>query len=134
MRLFLAALAAAISVAAPSFSQQQRAADMRLVDAGFKMRAAVTAEQLEHLRKLPPRRFVPQAAAGRRYYLYADPDDCKCVFVGDDNALQTYRDMPKKSLQPDAVGGAGGGHPADEILIHDMNQDFSGFDLFNHPF
>ena len=76
MKFVLSAITLLLASATAS-SQQQRATDMRLVDAGFKMRAATTKEQVEHVRKLPPRRFIPRDEAGRRYYVYADPDDCQ---------------------------------------------------------
>ena len=134
MHVFLAALFAAFVFVAPASSQSQRAIDMRLVDSGFKMRPAVTPQQIEHVRKLPSRRFVPQTTSGgQRYYIYADPDDCKCVFVGDDVALKTYRDMTTRLPQPDNAGGRGG-QPPDAIIIHEMNDALPNLDLFSHPF
>ena len=47
----------------------------------------------DRLRQLPPRTFVARTKGGRRYYLYADPDYCKCVFVGDELAMKNYRDL-----------------------------------------
>ena len=130
MKLVLAATMLAL-VSASASSQQQRATDMRLVDAGFKMRAAVTKEQVEHVRKLPPRRFIPREEAGRRYYVYADPDDCQCVFVGDEPALKTYRDMISAPREPTAASG-GGSYM--DVIIHDQPVELPGLDMFNHPF
>jgi hypothetical protein len=70
----------------------QEGKDMKLEDMGFVMRAADTPAQIERLRQLPPRTFVTRSKNGRRYYLYADPDYCKCVFVGDETAMRNYRD------------------------------------------
>jgi hypothetical protein len=80
MKLVIAAITLLLASVSAS-SQQQRTTDMRLVDAGFKMRPAVTTDQVDHVKKLPPRRFVPRDEAGRRYYLYADPDDCQLPFL-----------------------------------------------------
>jgi hypothetical protein len=104
---------------------------MRLVDAGFKMRAAVTKEQVEHVKTLPPRRFIPRDEAGRRYYLYADPDDCQCVFVGDELALKTYRDMVSAS-RDQAAASRGGAYM--DVIIHDRAVELPQLDMFNHPF
>ena len=60
----------------------QEGTDMKLEDMGFIMRPANTPEQMERLRLLPARKFVARAKDGSRYYLYADPDYCQCVFVG----------------------------------------------------
>jgi hypothetical protein len=72
-------------------SAQQEATDMHLEDTGFVMRAA-SPQQLERLRAtMPSRRFVVRTVGDRHYYLDVDPDLCKCVFLGDDMAMQNYR-------------------------------------------
>ena len=131
MKLVLAAITLLLA-SGPAFSQQQRATDMRLVAAGFKMRAAITKEQVEHVKKLPPRRFIPRDDAGRRYYLYADPDDCQCVFVGDELALKTYRDMVSAPREQAAATGRGGSYM--DVIIHDRAVELPQLDMFNHPF
>jgi hypothetical protein len=79
--------------------------DMKLEDMGFVMRPANTQAQLERLRQLPPRTFVARSKNGRRYYLYADPDFCKCVFVGDELAMKNYQDLASPPpLAPTAIG------------------------------
>ena len=74
------------------------------------MRAADTPVQIERLRQLPPRTFVTRTKNGRRYYLYADPDYCKCVFVGDELAMKNYRDLV--SPPPQAPMSIGPGKPS----------------------
>ena len=130
MKLVIAAITLLVASASAS-SQQQRATDMRLVDAGFKMRAAVTKEQVDHVKKLPPRRFIPRDEAGRRYYLYADPDDCQCVFVGDELALKAYRDMVSAPREQSAAG-RGGSYM--DVVIHDRAVELPQLDMFSHPF
>ena len=71
----------------------QEGRDMKLEDVGFIMRPANTPAQIERLRLLPPRKFVARSRAGWRYYLYADPDYCKCIFLGDELAMRNYRDL-----------------------------------------
>ena len=63
----------------------QEAKDMLLENSGFVIRPALTTRQLDRLRLLPPGQFIARTKNGQRYFLYADPDLCKCVFVG--NAL-----------------------------------------------
>lgn len=101
----------------------QLAADMKLEDAGFVMRPANTAKELEHIKKLPARRFVARTKDGQRYYLYADPELCKCVFVGNAIAFEAYRDMRKRVPQPDAVPGSGI-NPTD-VVATEMDGDVS---------
>ena len=79
--------------------------DMKLEDMGFIMRPANNDQQLERLRLLPPRTFIARTKNDRRYFLYADPDYCKCVFVGDEIAMQNYRDLTSPGPQaPTAIG------------------------------
>ena len=101
----------------------QLASDMKLEDAGFVMRPANSAEQLERIKRVPPRRFVARTKNGKRYYVYADPELCKCVFVGDGVALEAYRDMRKRLQQPDTVPGSGVAPQAE--LVEDMDGDLS---------
>ena len=71
-------------------AQAQLATDMKLEDAGFVMRRADTPDKVARLRLIPPRQFVTRTGKSGRYYLWADPDTCKCVFVDDGRALQSY--------------------------------------------
>jgi hypothetical protein len=38
-----------------------------------------------------PHRITKREADGKTEYVYADPDNCKCLFVGDDSAYERYR-------------------------------------------
>jgi hypothetical protein len=71
----------------------QEAKDMDLEDSGFVMRPALTPQQLERVKLLPSHKFVARTKNGRRYFLYADPDLCKCVFVGDALAMANYQSL-----------------------------------------
>lgn len=107
----------------------QEAADMRLTSAGFVMRPANTPEKLARLRHLPPRKFVARTKPdGVRYFLYADPDYCRCVLVGDQRAMNTYRDMvsPPPALPgvPNTWGRTAGA-TAEHEMIEEMNTDLS---------
>ena len=83
----------------------QEGRDMKLEDVGFVMRPANTQAQLERLRQLPPRKFVSRSKNGQRYYLYADPDYCRCVFVGNELAMRNYQDLASPLPQaPTAIG------------------------------
>ena len=54
-----------------------------LAAAGFEMKLADTPEKLANLSTLTPRRrLIPQERDNRLYYVYADPDLCKCLYVG----------------------------------------------------
>ncbi len=54
-----------------------------LANAGFHMKLADTPEKLANLSTLTPRRtLIPQERDNQLYYVYADPDLCKCLYVG----------------------------------------------------
>ena len=100
----------------------QLATDMKLEDAGFVMRRADTAEKMAQLRKLPPKRFATRMGKTGRYFLWADPEGCQCVFVGNERAYQAFRDMRRAALpQPDNVP-ASGVDPMG-LMMHDMDMD-----------
>ena len=99
----------------------QLATDMRLEDAGFVMRRADTPDKIARLRLIPPRQFVSRTGKRGRYYLWADPDTCRCVFVGDGRALQSFKDMRKGLPQPDSVSPRG--IDPENMIIHDMDED-----------
>ena len=71
----------------------QEATDMKLEDAGFVARLAETPASIAQLRTLPARKFIRRVKAGRPYYIYVDPDLCKCAYLGDQDAMNDYRDM-----------------------------------------
>jgi hypothetical protein len=95
----------------------QEARDMKLEDVGFVMRPANTPQQLERLRLLPPRTFIARISDGRRYYIYADPDYCQCVFLGGEMAMQNYRDLTTPPVPPPMPAGPGNGPVAGPLIL-----------------
>jgi hypothetical protein len=102
----------------------QEATDMKLRDAGFIARVADSPAQIARLRTVPAHKFIRRKKAGRTYFMYVDPDTCKCVFLGDEDAMRTYRDMVTAQLQqPDVVQPSG---VAPERQIEDLDDDAAG--------
>jgi hypothetical protein len=114
--------------------EAQEGKDMKLEDVGFVMRPANTTTRIERLRLLPPRIFVSRSKAGRRYYLYADPDYCKCVFVGDALAMKNYRDLIAPPSQPPMPLGPDGG-PVAGALIQELDPGIpiADGDILDYP-
>ena len=76
--------------------------EQRLADAGFEMKLADTAEKLANLSTLTPRRtLIHQERDHRLYYVYADPDLCKCLYVG--TAMQYERALQKSYASDQAI-------------------------------
>jgi hypothetical protein len=65
--------------------------EQALAAAGFVMKLGDTPDKLANLRSQPPRRLVPQERDGRVYYTYADPDACRCLYVGTEAQYQAYQ-------------------------------------------
>ena len=63
---------------------QQEAADTGklLAAAGFRLIPADSAERQHDLATLPPRRIVTHRRGARTVYVYADPQRCRCLYVG----------------------------------------------------
>ena len=62
-----------------------------LADAGFVPKKADSPARVATLKALPPHKFVQRATQGGTRYLYGDPTLCGCVYVGDQNAYDRYR-------------------------------------------
>jgi hypothetical protein len=92
---------------------------------GFVMRAADTPGQNRALAAVAAAHIRRPHQAGRRYYLYADPDYCKCVFVGDELAMKNYRDLV--SPPPQAPMSIGPGKPSvASEMIQEMDPVLGG--------
>ena len=104
-------------------------ADMRLEDMGFVMRVANTPQQLDRLRLLPARKFVSRTKSARRYYLYADPDYCKCVFLGDALAMKNYQNLVSPAPQaPMAIGSGDLPPTVAQQMIDEVDPGIGFFD------
>jgi hypothetical protein len=120
---FLVLLLLGIAAAATP-AQAQLATDMKLEDAGFEMRRADTPEKMAQLRKLPPRQFATRMGKTGRYFIWADPDTCRCAFVGTEKARQAFLGMRRARLpQPDNVPARDRGNAPMEMMLHDMDMD-----------
>ena len=134
-RAFLSAVFIVALFAGPLVASQE-GADMRMVDAGFIMRPADTPQKLARLRLLPPLKFISRARPGGHYLLYADPDVCKCVLVGNQGALKAYRDMV--SQPPPVPNVPASGVAPEAMLVQDIDNDtdnvFGGDEFFDYPY
>ena len=62
-----------------------------LAAAGFEMQVAATVEQQQRLKKMPPYRLASHTRDGAAEYTYADPQHCRCVYVGGPNEYAKYQ-------------------------------------------
>ncbi len=111
---------------------------MDLEDAGFVMRPALTPQQLERVKLLPPHKFIARTKNGQRYFLYADPDICKCVFVGNALAMANYQGLMSSPSTPYTSSMPRSSTiPAGATLYQEMEPSLSGAipdgDILDNP-
>ena len=84
-----------LALAGCAMNRNQKAVEMEqlLAASGFKMRLADTESKLSQLKELPQRKLVAQNWGGKVRYVYADPSDCKCAYVGDEAAYKRFQDL-----------------------------------------
>ena len=112
----------------------QEGQDMKLEDVGFIMRPANTPAEVERLTLLPPRKFIARTANGRRYYIYADPDYCKCAFVGNELAMKNYQNLISPPPQAPMTVGSGPPSVTTEMIQEmDSGVDIPFGDIFDFP-
>jgi hypothetical protein len=94
-----------------------RETERMLAAAGFHMRPADTHDPQENLRWMPPHWIVSETKGGNVVYMYADPDNCHCVYVGGDKEYSEYqrlrvkREIGQRTGGSSPSGGAVGGAP-----------------------
>ena len=103
------ALAAATMLAgcATIRGSEARSTEQLLAAAGFVMRHADTAERQQRLAARPPYRLESHTKDGTVVYTYADPDGCKCLYIGDPPQYQSYQRIAQQqqAQQSEAPGG-----------------------------
>ena len=100
----------------------------KLEDSGFKMREANTPDKMTKLKSLPARKFLRRTRGGVPYFIYADPDYCKCAYVGTQAAMDTFRGMSARaSGLPGYTGPVDTSKPSganvESEMITDMGDD-----------
>lgn len=91
-RLGLLLLVAPVALAG-GCAMKAQITEGRLAEAGFRQLPADTPEKSGHLQTLPTRTFVKRNRDGKTYYVYADPDYCKCLYVGTVQQYARYQDL-----------------------------------------
>jgi hypothetical protein len=68
-----------------------RSTEEMLIIAGFHAEAADTPERLARLTSLPPGRITRSTSQGQTFYIYTDPDVCRCLYEGNEAQHQEYQ-------------------------------------------
>ena len=140
MRTALLIVAICALLGAPALAQE--VTGMKLEESGFKMKEANTPERFARLKSFPARKFVRRTRGGVPYFIYADPDYCKCAYVGTQAAMDAFRGMSARaSGLPGYTGPVDTSQPSganvEDGMITDMGEDGDmpgSDDNIFHPF
>lgn len=91
--LFRLALVLALAGCATIHRVTSKDTESMLSAAGFRAESADTPEKLAQLKGTPPYRLKAMQRDGQLVYVYADPDGCRCVYVGDEQAYAAYQGL-----------------------------------------
>ena len=106
--LALLVVAALIASCAMIRREDTLQTERTLAAAGFQMKFADTPAQKAALDRISPERsLVPQQYEGETRFVYADPEYCKCMYVGTQAAHQRYQRLAlKQQLAQDRLAAA----------------------------
>jgi hypothetical protein len=100
----------------------------RLVAAGFRRVPADTPAKQEHLTQMPKLLFAARTTKrGQRRYLLADPDRCRCLYVGDEAAYQRYTNL--ELAQEETASGAAARRDDRNAGINDLPPEIDAFEV-----
>ena len=89
----LAVVGLGLAVSACAAATQRT--ESMLSQAGFRQIPADSPQKLAHLKTLPQRQLVQRTHQGQKYYVFADADGCKCMYVGRDQQYQSYQGLAR---------------------------------------
>jgi hypothetical protein len=67
-----------------------------LLASGFTKAVADTPEKLDQLKKLPQRKLAPHEDGAKVFYIYADVENCRCAYAGDQKAYEKYKQLAER--------------------------------------
>lgn len=90
------ALPAGLAVIVAGCAQLGQKENM-LAAAGFDVRPANTPQRIASLKRLPAHELIQTERDGKPVWIYADPTQCDCLYVGDQSAYQKYSNLKVKA-------------------------------------
>lgn len=67
-----------------------------LAASGFQMKLADSPDKLNHVQSFPQRKVTPVERQGELKFVWADAQDCKCMFVGNEANYQSYAKLAEQ--------------------------------------
>lgn len=102
--IVMAGLAVGLTACASS-ATSARTTESLLAQAGFRQMPADTPQKVAHMQTLPDRRLIARTYKDTKYYVYSDPEGCKCVYIGRQEQYDAYKNLGRQQQQatPDYV-------------------------------
>ena len=96
---YLAIPLLALSACAAIHRQEAADSEVLLKQAGFQTRAADSPERQQDLVKsLPSRQIVKRDQKGTPEYIFADPDNCHCLYVGGQKEYAKLQELRQQRI------------------------------------
>jgi NAD(P)H-dependent flavin oxidoreductase YrpB (nitropropane dioxygenase family) len=90
---FVAAFALALIGCQAIENEEAQDTEQLLSAAGFHMRQATTPEQVANIEAMTQRKIVIHEQNGEPRYVYADAENCRCVYVGDEENYDEFQGL-----------------------------------------
>lgn len=93
LALFSALSLVVVSACAGVQQRETLSFERSLAASGFQMRLADTPAKLAKIQNLPQRKLLTQDNSGQPMFLYADAEDCKCLYAGTQKAYDAFEKL-----------------------------------------
>lgn len=74
-----------------TLAEKAQQTEQTLAASGFQVKLGSTPEQLAHIQTQTQMQLVPHEKDGNVYYIYADAQNCRCLYWGNEQAYQRYQ-------------------------------------------
>ena len=103
----LVALGFSVTGCAAVRAHQTAETEQVLAAAGLQVQPADTPGKVAHLQTLTPKKVARYLRDGQPQYVYADPETCRCLYVGDEKRYQRYQELSlQKHLNDERMSAA----------------------------
>jgi len=95
---YLAIALLALSACAAIHRQEAADSEALLKQAGFQARTADSSERQQDLVKMPLRQIVERDQKGTPEYIFADPDNCHCLYIGGQKEYAKLQELRQQRI------------------------------------
>jgi hypothetical protein len=125
-------IALAVVCGACTYTYQEKAKQIEpmLSAAGFKMKLADTPEKLAKLQAMPQLKFRTLARGGKTYYAYTDVEGCRCTYLGNRSAYESYQSLLQQQQMVEQDREEANVNEDAAIVENDAMWESWGFDVW----